>query len=207
MSANVAVSVQVAKASNNSQNLRSIMDILKGTSIVNITTRTPVKLLVNLKQEDGSKVKNDQVGRVEKVTVVSALIYNDVNTNVYEQKVNRELVKEGKEPEFKVADPKWDWKTVAAGIKEYTTKPKKAGEEGVTDQYLQYIQVGKPRSYYLLDGQPISKSEIKGMPEYKPSKGQQGGLQNQVQIRMVKLQNIQRLAVKGLKLVGNFYYE
>ena len=194
-----SVSTKIAKTSANAQNLRNVVALLKGTSIVNITTRTITKLT-------GGK-KNDQQGRVEKVTVTPAIIYNDTNKNVYENKVNRELVKEGKEANFVVSDSKWGYETVAAGIKVYTTKPKKDEEVGVTDHYLQYIQVGKPRSFYLLDGEHINRNEIVGLPVVTQYDTQQGGLQNQVQIRMVKLQNIQRLAVKGMKLVGNFYYE
>lgn len=172
-------------------NLKEITTALTGANVVNVTYRTPVKLT-------GGK-KNPQQGRVEKVTVTPAMIFNEENVNAYQNMVRRRQAQEGMAVDFEVSNPAWGWVDIAPGVVEYTNK------EGNTTRYLKLIKVGKARTYYLLDGVEISKSEIIGMPAYKAA--EQGGIAHKVDIRVVKLENVVRLSIKGNKLAGEFVYE
>lgn len=172
-------------------NLKEITTTLTGANVVNVTYRTPVKLT-------GGK-KNPQQGRVEKVTVTPAMIFNEENVNAYQNMVRRRQAQEGMAVDFEVSKPVWGWVDIAPGVVEYTNK------EGNTSRYLKLIKVGKARSYYLLDGVEISKSEIIGMPAYNAP--EQGGINHKVDIRVVKLENVVRLSIKGNKLAGEFVYE
>lgn len=186
-----SASTQLAKNSSLAINLRDHLATLKGTTIAHMTMRTPVKLT-------GGK-KNPQQGRVEKVTTTPVLIFNDANVSVYENKVNRQRIKEGKQADFKAGAPSWKYEPVAPGVVSYTSKA------GVTENYLKVIKMGKQRTHYLLDGKPVAKESIEGFPPYRAPANQ--GVENTVDFRVVKLQNIVRLSVKGEKLQGDFFFE
>jgi hypothetical protein len=172
-------------------NLKDVTSQLKGANVVHVTYRTPVKLT-------GGK-KNPQLNRVEKVTITPAMIFNEENVSAYQNMVRRRQAQEGKEVNFTAGAPVWGWVEVAPGVVEYTDKT------GKVTKYMKLIKVGKARTYYLLDGVEIKKSDIIGMPEYK--KPEQGGIEHTVDIRTVKLDNVVRLSIKGNKLEGQFVYE
>lgn len=104
-------STQQARNSSMPVNLHEEMGVINGTSIAYMTMRTPVKLT-------GGQA-NEQQGRVEKVTTTPILIFNDKNVSVYENKVNRQRVTEGKVADFKAGTPQWKYEYVAPGIVHY----------------------------------------------------------------------------------------
>lgn len=172
-------------------NLKPFVENLKGANIIHVTYRTNVVLA-------GGK-KNEQQGRVEKVTTTPAMLFSQANVFAYQDMVRRRQAKEGKDPIFIAKDPAWEWKTINNGVVEYTNK------ENVTERYLKIIKTGRQRTQYFLDGIPVPVSQIIGLRESKSNEYQ--GVDQGIEVRVVKLSNLVRVSIKGNKLEGaDFFY-
>lgn len=128
--------------------------------------------------------KNPMQGRITKVMVGSnVMVFQNKNTNAYENMVHRRLAQEGKDPaSFELGERAW-------GVREH-------GTPFVTHKgelYLEVIFLKAGEVSYYLDGQPIDKNQIIGLSEKE--EGRQGGLENKVIIRTFKAVNVQAINV------------
>ena len=174
-------------------NIRSAFDFeeIKGSTFVNLVYETPVKLL-------GGK-KNEQQDRVTCRTTTQAMIFTNQNKNAYEAMVNRRLESEGKPADFIVSAPAWKDEKVIPGVVKYTPK---GGNETF---YIEFIKIGKSTTKYFLDGQAIEKSEIQGLAVPKPQPNL--SVENRVDFRKVKIDNIKEISAQRRKIRGPFTFE
>jgi hypothetical protein len=168
----------------------SIYDIVKdvrGTSFVGLDTTTPVKVNKTLKNDEGKTIPNPHHGRITKQMIGGGgSVSQNKTVNAYQNKVNKGLVNEGKSPDFVVGPRKW-------GVR-HSELPIVTLRDNV---YLELIFQQKGKVQYFLDNQPIEKDDILGFTQPKPSKGQQGGLEELVIIRTFDVTNIDRIRVFG----------
>jgi hypothetical protein len=165
--------------------VNKIRDIFKnkvnGGSFISIDSITDVKLA-------GGK-GNPFQGRVKKLTVGSnVMVFQNKNTNAYEAMVKRRLTKEGKDPETFVLSPR-SW-----GVREIGTPFVTHNEK----EYLEVIFLKCGEVKYTLDGQPVDKYLILGLPE-RSQEAEQGGLsdQNKVIIRTYSFDSIVKVTIDG----------
>lgn len=155
---------------------------VNGATFISIDTKTDVTLL-------GGK-KNPMQGRVQKSTTGSnVMVFQNKTTNAYENMVNRRLEKEGKPVVFEVGPRKW-------GTRIPNTPFVVHGDE----LYLEVIFLRAGEVQYLLDGQPVDKDTIEGLPN-KPEEAEQGGLDNKVIIRTFKVSSIVGFTIDKQKYV------
>lgn len=155
---------------------------LKSNAIIGLSMITDVKLT-------GGK-KNPLQGHVTKlVEYANCQVFCNGKSNGYENKVNRNLEKEGKSAEDFVLGPR-PWGSRIAG----TPFVEHKGEK-----YLEVIFNSKPsRVTYMIDGKIADKSCIDGIPVKK--EGHQGGLEDKVILRTPKFDNILSIRYAGKEI-------
>lgn len=158
--------------------VRDIMtDKVNGATFIALDTETQVTLR-------GGK-SNPLQGRVTKVTIRSnVMVFQNKNSNAYENMVKRRLQQEGKDPEsFQLSPRKW-------GVREH-------GTPFVThngNEYLEVIFLKAGDTHYRVDGVVTPKEQIEGLPESK-NEAEQGGLDNKVIIRTFAVESILAITV------------
>lgn len=131
-----------------------------------------------------SNPHKDRVVKVAKGHRVQ--LFTNQTKNAYEAKVNRERAAEGKTPDFKVAPLQWGKHLPNSPLIEHNGK-----------LYLQVMFHKSGTTSYEMDGKPIAKDDIIGLPEVKGS-GRQGlDDDNAVQIRSFDIANIRALRAFG----------
>jgi hypothetical protein len=150
---------------------------INGASFIGIDTTTIQKL-------KGGK-KNPMQNRVEKHSVGnSVMVFQNKNSNGYENMIKRRLEAEGKNPEsFSVGSRVWGERVEGTPLVEHK------GEN-----YLEVIFLKAGKSSYTLDSKPIKKDLIEGLDTDK-KEGSQGELNNKVIIRTFKLKSISRITI------------
>lgn len=157
--------------------LSDALQHVSGASFIGIDTKTAPSLT-------GGK-KNPMQGRVTKITRgASVMVFQNKHTNAYENMVNRRLAAEGISPDFEVGPRTWGERI-----------PNTPFVVHKGNHYLEVIFLKPGKSEYYLDGAPIDKSHIIGLPD-KPE-GEQGGLENKVIIRTFAVDSIVALRVDG----------
>jgi len=169
-------------------NIFDIMnDHVNGASFVTLTINTEHRMnktIPNDKWVEGGtepkRVANPHFGRVRKVTEgMNVMVFQNKNTNAYDNMVKRRLVKEGKDPStFELGERAW-------GVR----LPKTPFIEHKGQHYLEIICMKAGTTTYLLDDQPISLKDIQGNPPTQ-KKPNQGGLSDKVEVRTVKIASI-----------------
>jgi hypothetical protein len=158
--------------------LKDIMKDVSGASFIGLDTVTTPVLT-------GGKA-NPMKGRVRKhMDGASVMVFQNKNSNGYENMVNRRLESEG-----------FDAKTFNVGSRAWGERVE--GLPIVTHKGADYLEViflkaGEVR--YTLDGQPIEYADITGMK--KAVAGVQGGLENKVIIRTFKADSIKTIRIDG----------
>lgn len=170
------------------------LEEVSGTNLISVTRETVVALT-------GGK-KNPHQGRVTKLATSQAMIFNTKNANVYQNMVNRRLEKEGKPANFQVKLPPWSTEKIIPGIVKYIPKTNNPNNE--PKYYFHFIKTGKETVQYFLDGKPIDESEIIGLKERKPD---QDGLEDKVEVRKVKIENLVEISANRRKIRGPFTFE
>jgi len=157
--------------------IESIMSSISGATFLGLDTVTVPKL-------KGGK-KNPMQGRIQKhMTGAQVMAFENKYSNGYENMVRRRLEKEGKSPDFEVGVRKWGERVAGLPIVAHKGK-----------RYLEVIFLKSGKVCYTLDGNPIEKSDIEGLPEKQ--EGGQGGLSDTVQIRTFAVANVTRLTANG----------
>ncbi len=157
-----------------------------GNTFIGIDTLSNVKL-------KGGK-GNEMQGRVtKKVEGSSCQIFQNKTKSGYGAMVQRRLDKEGKKVEFKLQPRTWGTRIEGTPVIEHKGQ-----------HYLEVIFIKSGEVSYLLDGKPIDKNEVVGLPESSKG-GLQGGLseENKVIIRTYKLNSIYRLTMNGITYLIN----
>jgi len=168
----------------NYETLNEVISKVKGTTFAGITTRTQVKLT-------GGK-KNPMQGRVEKLTEDSNIVvYSNAEVSGYGAMVKRRMLKEGKDPEEFVMKPRaWGTRVGKSPFIEHNGK-----------YYLECIFRSAGKTTYLLDGKPIDKEEIEGLPEPKEKteaqEKSQGGIEDKIILRTFALESIVSVKLKN----------
>ena len=155
---------------------------VNGSSFIGLDTVTVPTL-------KGGK-KNPHQGRVTKRVIGSSvMVFQNKNTNGYENMIRRRLLNEGKNPDsFELSERKW-------GTRLENLPIVKHDKDAITKHYLEVIFLKAGKVEYLLDGSPVQKDSIIGLEE--SAEGEQGGLDNKVVIRTFEVNSIVRLRVDG----------
>jgi len=158
--------------------LYDIMADVSGASFIGLDTVTTPVLT-------GGK-KNPMQGRIEKhMDGASVMVFQNKNSNGYENMVNRRLEKEGFDAgTFNVGQRAWGERVEGLPI---------VTHKGADYLEVIFLKAGQVR--YTLDGQPIEYADIEGMKA--ASEGSQGGLDNKVVIRTFKADSIKTIRIDG----------
>ena len=169
----------------NTIDILDVLASLSGNGYIGLDTETVPKL-------NGGK-KNPMLGKVVKrVTGSNCQMFQNKFINGYEAMVRRRLDEEGKDGSTFVLG-KRPWGQRLEGLPIVENKGK---------YYLEVIYKLVGDVEYLLDGQPIAKGDIIGLPE--ASEGEQGGLSNKVAIRTIELANVKAIRYGGQEYRGEF---
>ena len=189
-------------------------DLINGITFVGFDTLTVPKL-------KGGK-GNPHQGRITKLaTGFIGMIASNKVSSAYENMVNRRLLEEGKEADFKAGKLPWGQRVEGTCLIEnkgvhyvqliYTEHKKTlldmVEKMGITldddlRQRLDQVVVGyeskRGTVQYFLDGQPIAKEDIEGLDTDR-NEGKQGGLSEdfKVVVRSPKVSSLVRLTMKG----------
>ena len=171
-------------------NFVEMLSNVSGTSFVGIDTETLVTLT-------GGR-KNPMQGRVTKRVVNSnVVIFQNKYSNGYANMVKRRLEAEGKDPNnFELSPRKWGERIHGMPLVRHE-------KDGATRWYFEVIFIKSGDVTYLLDGQPIAKEDIEGLPS-KSEEGEQGGLDNHVIIRTYALDSIRKIRIDHNEYEGPF---
>lgn len=163
--------------------LQNILANVSGASFIGLDTLTEVKLT-------GGK-SNPFQGRVTKrSTGHRVIVFQNKNSNAYENMVERRLVAEGKDPaSFELQPRKWG-----------TRIPETPFIEHNGQLYLEVIFLGAGNSEILVDGKPY-KGDIPGFPQERDNADSQGGLDNKVIIRTYKCDSVKVVRVDKQEFV------
>jgi hypothetical protein len=160
--------------------LETIFGQVNGSSIISIDTETIPVLL-------GGK-KNPMQGQIRKVTIGNnVMVFQNKNTNAYENMVERRLIGEGKDPTaFQLSPRSWGRRIEATPFIEHNGA-----------MYLEVIFLRAGVTHYEHGVRPIDKEMIEGLNE-KAVEAEQGGLDNKVVIRSFKFDSVRAVKVNGV---------
>ena len=165
------------------EDVKRVLDKVNGATFAGIDTVTQVKL-------KGGK-KNPFQGRVTKITKGSSvMLFTNKSSNGYENMVKRRLEQEGKDAQSFALKPRaWGQRIENTPFVEHKDK-----------KYIECIFIKGGDSVYMVDGVEVSKDQIEGLPDVKPSDDSQGGVDNKVVIRTYAIDNIKKMRVLGEKI-------
>lgn len=187
-------------------NLRNLMSEFSGTTFAGITIETDYGVYA---KADGEK--NPHYKRIVKRTTSQVEMYDEAKVTAYQDKINKQLLREGVDaPAFESSKMSANYELLDTCVYQLVAKG-----DGSINHYLRYLPKAGTKAtseYFFIedDGSktPIAFEDIIGKkPVSKPKAESQGGVQQKIDIRIVKLQNIVSLRVKGKNLEGAFYYE
>jgi len=161
---------------------------VNGASFVGIDTMTVPKLA-------GGK-SNPMQGRVQKRMVgASVMVFQNKNSNGYENMVKRRLRNEGKNPDsFKLGDRKWGTRVENMPIVKHV-------KDGTEKNYLEVIFLKSGKTEYFLDGKSIDASEIQGLVTSHSDEKSQGELEDKVIVRTFDIDSVTALRVDNHEFV------
>ena len=167
----------------NYDELQQFLTGVNGTTFAGLDTETTPKL-------KGGK-KNEMQGRVRKQTLgANVMVFSNTDASGYQNMVRRRMEKEGKDPNtFTVGARPWGKRVGNTCFIEHNGK-----------HYIEVFFLGGGETKYLLDGKEISKSDVEGLPESKPTEESQGGIGDKVVIRTLAIESILGIRARGKTL-------
>jgi len=158
-------------------NLRTLLEAVNGASFISINTSTEPKL-------KGGK-KNAYLGRVRKVmTGANVMVFQNKNSNGYDNMVKRRLVAEGKDPaSFSLSPRAWG-----------TRLPNTPIVENKGQYYLEVIFLNSGEVHYEVDGIVTDPATITGL-DVDHTEAAQGGLNDKVIIRTFKIDSLTSITI------------
>lgn len=171
-------------------NLAGILNQVNGTTFVSIDTLTKPTL-------KGGK-SNPMQGRITKRMLgASVMVFQNKNSNGYENMVKRRLAAEGKDPEtFTLGARAWGNRLENVPVVEH-----------MGNYYLEVIFLKPGKVDYFLDGNPIASTEIQGLDLNKENADSQGGLENKVVVRTFAFASLLELRINKQVFNGPFTYD
>lgn len=184
---------QVQRAQVTGLTLEAVLADINGAEFASIDTLTMVPLNKTLGGRGTGA--NPHFGKVFKRTEgIHCMVFTNKNSNGYENMVKRRLAKEGKDPaDFQLGERSFGKRIENTCFIEHTNA---AGEY---QKYLEVICIGdgpKHTEYLLLTDKglvPIEKENIIGLKQSAPNPEGQGGLEDKVEIRTFKIENVKRI--------------
>jgi hypothetical protein len=169
----------------------TIFSLVNGASFVSIDTETTPAL------KGGAS--NRMKGRVTKKMVgAKVMVFQNKNSNGYENMVRRRLEAEGKNPNsFELSPRLWGERIENLPVVRHV-------KDGVAKFYVEVIFLAPGRVEYFLDGSPIPKNEIIGLESKE--EGEQGCLENKVIVRTFSLDSITAIRVNRDEYEGPFTF-
>lgn len=176
--------------------INSLVDIFSGVNGASFISFDAVTVPVLT----GGK-KNPMQGKITKISKgINAMVFQNKNTNAYENMVEKRLKQEGKNPDDFVLSPRrWGERV------ENTPFVKHINKQGELNYYLEVICLSSGKSSYTLDNAPIDASDIIGLD--KKSEGDQGGLDNKVIIRVFNINSLTKIKIDGVEYYGPFTFQ
>jgi len=149
---------------------------VSGASFIGLDTVTTPTLT-------GGK-KNPLQGRIRKImSGASVMVFQNKNSNGYENMVQKRLVAEGKDATaFELSPRPWGVRVPNTPIVEHKGK-----------EYLEVIFLKAGEVQFTCDDKPIDRDDIQGLDE-SPS-GEQGNLQNKVIIRTFAMDSLRAVRI------------
>jgi hypothetical protein len=134
---------------------------------------------------------NPHLGRITKVMIGSSvMVFQNKNSNGYDNMIKRRLVAEGKDPQtFTLGERSWGTRLPNTPIVHHIDKA------GVEKHYLEVIFLKAGEVHYELDGEVIAQQDVIGLDAKE--EGEQGGLDNKVIIRSFNLDSIAAMRAFG----------
>jgi hypothetical protein len=159
--------------------IAELLQDVKGTKLLSIDISTEPTLL-------GGK-KNPMKGHVRKIQVgANVMVAGMKKGSVYDNMVRRRLAAEGKDPDaFELQERKWGKRVDGTPF-----------IENKGELYLEVFYVKPGKVHYEHNGKQIDPAFIEGLPPAR-EEAEQGGLEDKVIIRTVKLENILAMNVNG----------
>ena len=157
--------------------LQSIITQVNGSAFISITTKTTPKL----KGGKANPFQNNVTKITEKANV---MIFSNKNGSAYSNMVKRRMVAEGKDPETFTVSPR-TWGTRI----ENTPFVEHKGE-----LYIEVIYMNSGTTKFMYNGQEIDRDSITGL-DSEDSQTSQGGIENKVIIRTIKVENVKEITI------------
>ena len=156
----------------------AMLSKLSGSTFIGLTTVTVPKLT-------GGK-KNAMLGRVTKRVVSSVQIFTNQNVNAYRNKRNKNRAAAGNDKPFELSPRAWGERV-----------PNTPFVTHKGNDYLEVIFNRVTETEYLLDGNPIAKDSIQGLPKSRPASET-----DDVIIRTFKLESIKAMRAFGEEYIA-----
>lgn len=183
----------MARTKSKELNIRAILDTMRDGQWAGLDYVTEVKLR-------GGK-KNPMLGRVQKVVSGARVFVGASYAKMVERRRIEEGGAKGDGEEFEVKARAWGTRVADYPIIEHE-------KDGVIKHYLDVIfdERQKAEVSYLLDGKPIAKEDIEGLPPVPVSEDGQAGIERKVIIRSIGLASVTELRASGQVLKGPFTF-
>lgn len=184
-------------------NLRTLLAGVHGGTFLGIDTEITVPLCRTIGRKRGTP-PNPHYNRVTKRhTGAQVMCFQNKTTNAYANMVERRLIAEGKNPSrFELKPRVWGERIPDLPIVQHI--PKNAVNPKF---YLEVIFLRAGTSEFFLDGNPIDKDQIIGMPLDSPHNDEyQGGLDDEVIIRTYDVDSLVALRVDKMVHQAPFYF-
>lgn len=156
-----------------------------GSTTITLDTATvvPVNKTIRL---NGERQPNPHYNRITKHTKgLDVIVFQNKNSNGYEDMVKSRLIDEGKDPDsFRLSPRQWGERLIGTPFVTHNGK-----------LYLEVILMNNPPTEYRCDGKVIEWDDIHGMK--KQSNAKQGGLANKVILRTFNVESINQITIDG----------
>lgn len=160
-----------------------LTECVNGSSFISINIETDPRLRKTMPGDRSQR--NPHHGNVVKRTDgMNVMVFQNKNTNAYDNMVRRRLDKEGKDPDqFEIQPRVWGSRIPNTCFVEHNGK-----------LYLEVIVLQSGVTYFFKkDGQLIDREDVIGLPN--PSNGHQGGLEDKVIIRTIGIDSIRSITI------------
>ncbi len=181
-------------------NIAAILANVNGTTFAGIDHLSALKVNKTLPNPDyvkgnglPAKIPNPHFEHISKLTMGSSVTVGAS----YENMVKKKLIKEGKDPlDFVAGSLPWGTRIGNSPLIEHKGQI-----------YIQLIFMKGGDTVYRHGATVIEESEIQGFTPPKKKEESQGGLEDEVIIRTLKLDSIVKLRINKKEYTGSFYYE
>lgn len=165
-----------------------LLDGVSGATFISIDTMTMVKTNKTVRDEAGNREANPHHNAVTKHTVgTNVMVFQNKNSNAYENMVRRRMDKEGLNPEsFHLSPRTWGTRIPNTCFIEYNGK-----------FYVEVITIHAGHSQYFYRGKKIDKNAIIEPVKTGSREESQGGIRDKVIINTYSVDSITAITING----------